>query len=236
MQTTRIVILLIGLLGLIVLNLIPLFRQNKDEKDGESVAVDHRRILSFSNRLVLAGWTGVILWVLINIFFPTVDPKSIQGFLEGWFGIVLGGIGVLMSLVMMFRAQHSLGESFRMDIPFGKKLPLVCEGCYAQTRNPYFLGLMVLVFAISLLIPRWFSLFLLFLVYIGYEIRVRLEEEYLEREHGQAFLDYEKEVPRFFPWKGIAKLIRGNKDADTPVENTPKAPKEETQGQEPKEN
>ena len=228
MQTARIVILLLGLVGLALLYLVPLFTQKKDAQDGTGVQVNDRRILRFANRLILAGWVGVVLWILINVFFPTVDPESIQGFLEGWFGIVLGGLGVLFSLVMMFRSQRSLGESFTLGIPYGKKLPLICEGCYAQSRNPYYTGMMFLVLAFALVIPRWFSLFLLFLVYVGFEILVRLEEAHLEREHGQAFLDYEQQVPRFFPWKGLMKLIRKNKGTEPAPVNTPKMPKDET--------
>jgi protein-S-isoprenylcysteine O-methyltransferase Ste14 len=77
---------------------------------------------------------------------------------------------------------------------------LACEGPYALTRNPLYLGSFLMALGILLggqgywlLIP--FGLFYLSMYYPV----MKAEEEELLQGHGEVFIEYSRRVPLFFP-------------------------------------
>lgn len=88
---------------------------------------------------------------------------------------------------------------------------LVCEGVFAHSRNPLYLG--NLLGLIGLLIvhnsPAAYLIGVPFYL-LAYLAIVSAEEEYLERRFGEAYRRYCREVPRFFPrLRGLSATLAG---------------------------
>jgi protein-S-isoprenylcysteine O-methyltransferase Ste14 len=86
-------------------------------------------------------------------------------------------------------------------IPFNPPPALVVNGLYRFVRNPMHLGWTVLLIGVAVLMQS-FTLLVIFiplfiLVHIIYLKLV--EEKELEKKFGQAYIDYKKKVPMFFP-------------------------------------
>src|SRR5436853_408495 len=84
-------------------------------------------------------------------------------------------------------------------IPRHRARTLAFEGPYKLTRNPMYLGLAVLYLGITFVANAlWPLVFLPEGIALVYLFAIRLEEDYLTREFGDAYRDYRSKVRRWF--------------------------------------
>ncbi len=88
---------------------------------------------------------------------------------------------------------------------------LVTDGFFAHSRNPLYLGNMLVYLGLFLVLNStigWLVGVPFFLV--AYLCITAAEEEYLGRRFGAAYEDYRRRVPRFFPrLAGLGETMRG---------------------------
>jgi protein-S-isoprenylcysteine O-methyltransferase Ste14 len=109
------------------------------------------------------------------------------------------GIGLLvLALIWTIIAQTDMKDSWRIGIDTQTKTELITTGLFKYSRNPIFLGMLTSLFGLFLLTPNALTFIFLIVGYILIQIQIRLEEEFLAKEHGQNYLFYRKKVRRFF--------------------------------------
>jgi protein-S-isoprenylcysteine O-methyltransferase Ste14 len=116
-----------------------------------------------------------------------------------------GTIVLAAGIVLLVTAQLMLGRSWRIGIEEDARPGLVTAGLYRYSRNPIFLGMLVVLVGYVLLIPTLLSLALLVGTYFGIRRQVAAEERYLARAYGEAYRDYARRVGRFVPGIGRGK-------------------------------
>jgi protein-S-isoprenylcysteine O-methyltransferase Ste14 len=80
-----------------------------------------------------------------------------------------------------------------------KNAELTRTGPYAYTRNPLYLGSMMIAFGFAWAAASWIIFVVLAALFLAiYLPTIRSEEAYL-REHFPGFYDYAKQVPRLLP-------------------------------------
>ena len=90
-----------------------------------------------------------------------------------------------------------------------KDRELTTTGPYAYTRNPLYLGSLLMGLGFAVASRSWWVLGLLVALGIAiYWPLVRAEENYL-REHFQGFDDYARRVPRMFPRFSAPEAVAG---------------------------
>lgn len=109
----------------------------------------------------------------------------------------IGASILVFSLIWTIIAQYQMANSWRIGIDYEEKTTLVDKGIFKLSRNPVFLGVLLIYLGIFLIAPNALSLALLVLCYVVLQIQARLEEEYLENIHGETYLDYKKKVRRW---------------------------------------
>ena len=70
-------------------------------------------------------------------------------------------------------------------------------GLFAISRNPIFLGLIVVLIGFFLLLPNALTLVVLIAGYLLIQIQIRLEETFLLQQHGASYKNYKASVRRF---------------------------------------
>lgn len=96
------------------------------------------------------------------------------------------------SLVLFHR--HATGL-----LPGQPTTELLRQGAFARSRNPLYVGLMVLYVAIALAVPSVWALLLLPVGFVALlKGSVEPEETYLGQEFGPAYEEYCRRVPRWF--------------------------------------
>lgn len=91
-----------------------------------------------------------------------------------------------------------------------KKEVLTVTGPYAFTRNPLYLGSFILMMGAAVAAHSWPSSLILFAYFaLFYSFVMRREERELLQHHGEAFREYARSVPLFFPRLTPAKCATG---------------------------
>lgn len=143
-----------------------------------------------------------LLWLVVTLFY-IFEAHSVTWFGRiawldnGMFkgaGIVISTVGLLVGIA----GEAGLGESFCVALPRAKT-GLVTRGIYNYIRNPVVLGTILLVLGTFLIAPSLLAFLALVVNIIGYEMKVRSEEEYLWEMHGAEFESYCARTGRYLP-------------------------------------
>lgn len=148
---------------------------------------------------------GCAVFVLLNISNAGTLFESHP--ITAPIGIALAVVGTLL----MFVAIAHLGESIAVGIPT-YKTNLKTGGVYTFTRNPIYLG-GILMCAGSCLFVGHLANYLMFAVAVAVHHAIVLkEEEFLRKEFGEEWQAYRQRVPRYLG------LIRRAPPTHTPKE------------------
>jgi protein-S-isoprenylcysteine O-methyltransferase Ste14 len=107
-------------------------------------------------------------------------------------GLIFGHI----SLIGIKVAQRQMRLSWRIGIDYENKTKLVTSGLFSVSRNPIYLFLLLGLVGTFLILPNALTFAILFAAFLVLHITMRLEEEFLQKQHGEAYIDYQKSVRR----------------------------------------
>ncbi len=111
--------------------------------------------------------------------------------------LLIAGMFIMhLSLAWIIVAQFQMNNSWRIGIDETHKTELVTKGIFSISRNPIFLGMIASMLGIFLVIPNMLSFFLAICTYIIIQVQIRLEEEFLQRQHGEAYQAYRRKTRR----------------------------------------
>ena len=113
-------------------------------------------------------------------------------------GIKITGLAILAtSLVGTYIAQGSMKKSWRMGMDEQQKTELVTTGIFNYSRNPIYVGMLASIVGLFMVTPNGFTLLLMAIGYLLIQVQVRVEEDFLQKTHGQSYLNYKASVSRF---------------------------------------
>ncbi|MBK8516767.1 MAG: isoprenylcysteine carboxylmethyltransferase family protein [Saprospiraceae bacterium] len=115
--------------------------------------------------------------------------------------VYIGWALLFLSLVFVWFAQSDMRESWRIGIDEYIKTELVTNGFFAISRNPIFLGIMIANVGLFLVLPNAFTLLIIALSTISINTQIRLEEEFLLKEFGEQYKQYQSKVNRWLTLK-----------------------------------
>ena len=85
----------------------------------------------------------------------------------------------------------------RQGIDNENKVNLITKGLFGISRNPIFLGVLIVFAGMFLIIPNAVTLVILISGFIVIQVQVRLEEEFLLKELGTEYKEYMSKVNRW---------------------------------------
>lgn len=126
-----------------------------------------------------------------NIFLPIEIPY--ENFLK-WLWIFL----LFIAMSVTFLAQLHMKDSWRIWIDTEQETELITSWIFHYSRNPIFFGMTLVLLWLVCVTPNWFTLAVLCIWHMLIQIQIRLEEEFLEKQHGKLYLEYKNRVRRMF--------------------------------------
>lgn len=140
---------------------------------------------------------AIFIYVLTFALFPTwhdyfLPIKQLDSSTTQYIGLTL----LFISLVWTVIAQGHMKNSWRIGIDNDTKTELVTSGLFSVSRNPIFFGMTLSLAGLFLTTPNALTAMFLIVGHILIQIQIRLEEEFLEKQHGQKYLDYKQRVRR----------------------------------------
>lgn len=112
----------------------------------------------------------------------------------GYLGITISFIGLIIGII----AQLQMGNSWRLGLDRNSKTELVKKGLFKYSRNPIYLGILISNIGFFMMMPNALSFAFLVVSYVGLEVKIRLEETYLQKVHPIEYLNYQSSVRRWF--------------------------------------
>lgn len=135
----------------------------------------------------------IIAQLVISILLPT---NQVFWLIFRYLGWVLIGIGalILAGAVLAFIKAKTSVNPVKPD----QAKALVMSGLYRFSRNPMYLGMVLILFGEALVLGNFFVVLapILFVICITY-MQIIPEEKVLEMKFGQEYIHYKKSVPRF---------------------------------------
>jgi protein-S-isoprenylcysteine O-methyltransferase Ste14 len=119
---------------------------------------------------------------IILIFFGVLQIGSLE-FLLGNIFYFIGLIGLVISII-----------NYR-DTPLDEP---ITKGLYKISRNPQMVSIYILFFGMILLIGSWISILFLSISIVCSHFSILGEEKSLEQQYGEAYLEFKREIPRYF--------------------------------------
>ena len=141
---------------------------------------------------VYALGIAVLMW-LLNQYFPIAHWIPVPWNKIGLVIIVLA-IALDTSSLFLFLKKHTTINPMHPD----NTQSLVTEGLYRYTRNPMYVGLLVILTGYAIMLGG-ITPFLLLPLFYGLITTQQIipEERFLEEKFGQQYLDYKKQVKRW---------------------------------------
>ncbi len=127
----------------------------------------------------------------ISIYYPDFSILKSNSI------VLIGFCLMFISLILTIVSQITMRNSWRIGIDLDKKTELITIGVFKYSRNPIFLGMVLFMCGIFLVTPNVLILMIILLGFILIEFQVRLEEEFLEKQFGEEYIKYKKEVRRY---------------------------------------
>ncbi|MFY7936789.1 MAG: methyltransferase family protein [Flavobacterium sp.] len=151
-------------------------------------------------------YIGFVMKLLIALLFAAVLLFSFSAkwysyllpitYLQNQYSTIIGLTIIHLALIFIAIAQHQMSISWRIGIDEKNKTPLVTKGVFAISRNPIFLGMITTVLGLFLIIPNALTFFTFLTTYFIIQIQIRLEEEFLLRQHQNIYLEYKNKTKR----------------------------------------
>ena len=151
-------------------------------------------------------YIGFIMKVLIVLLFVAVLTYSMSekmysylvpiSYLQTQILTITGLALIHIALVWISIAQFQMSNSWRIGIDEENKTKLVTDGVFLISRNPIFLGMIISVLGLFFIVPNALTFFLTMTTYIIIQIQIRLEEEFLQKQHAQDYVNYKLKTKR----------------------------------------
>ncbi len=127
----------------------------------------------------------------IMIYFIPIDYLQID-YLQ-WIGFGL----IHLSFLFIFIAQRNMANEWRIGIDNKNKVTLITKGLFSISRNPIFLGVIIVFIGLFLIIPNAVTAIILTAGFIVIQVQVRLEEEFLLNNLKEEYEIYMRNVKRW---------------------------------------
>ncbi len=157
---------------------------------------------------LLSGW--------LQTRFPGIDWLShdsghLLEMIFGWSGNPHFGPFHLLSSVFIFGGFWLLSAAWHRLYAAQRTGNLATEGPYAYVRHPQYVGFILVMFGFLLQWPTLLTLIMFPVLTYMYVRLARSEERDAIAEFGDAYRDYMREVPAFFP--RLSQLFGGKSSA-----------------------
>ena len=141
------------------------------------------------------GFGGMIALAILDVR-GRINPQLEIGYISIACALFLAIVGLIITVI----GQQQMGSSWRAIVAKSKRTELITHGLFKYSRNPVYMGTLILFFSVVILFPHILMLICFLFAYSSIELLVRFDEEpHLRKVHGEEYESYCKRVNRFFP-------------------------------------
>lgn len=148
--------------------------------------------------LFRVSFVGAALWPLARwLFGDPITNDPIRAALDGTIGDIVGHTLMAVGACIAIASQLHMGASWRIGAAEGEIGRIVDTGPFAVSRNPVFVGQVLLFGGLFLVLPGIVQVVLTAALIVAVHLQVRIEEVVLARDLGAPYVAYCKRVRRW---------------------------------------
>ena len=139
------------------------------------------------------------LFIVASIIFASTDsPIGSFHIVDTSFSFIIASVLIIINIIVGAASLINMKDSWRVGVLEDQKNPLIEDGIYKFSRNPYFLSYILMFIAYIILLQNiiLFGLFIIGIVLI--HSMIMKEERYLLSVHKDSYIQYKKRVSRYF--------------------------------------
>ncbi|MEH6721552.1 MAG: methyltransferase [Aurantimonas endophytica] len=143
------------------------------------------------------SFAGAALYALVALLWGDALADPMHDALDSRAGDLVGGALVLAGAVLALYSQVHMGRSWRIGAASGQLGSIVRTGPFAVSRNPVFVGQVMLFVGLLLALPSIIPFALTLSLILAVHLQVRIEERVLEHDLGADYHNYRRDVRRW---------------------------------------
>jgi len=112
----------------------------------------------------------------------------------------IGAIMVMTGMTIRIKSILTLKQHFTYTVTKIENHELIETGLYKIVRHPGYLGQLLIFTGTAVSMSNWLSFILMTIpVLCGYMYRIKVEEQFMIKQMGQTYADYQKRTKRLIP-------------------------------------
>ncbi len=136
--------------------------------------------------------------LVVSIILGVIVPFPIAHGLWKWILLAVGIVLLVLSVAIITAARRELARHGQPTDPGKPTSQIVTTGIFSVSRNPLYLGVVILIIGLSLAINGWWVLIMLVLeLVLCHIILIFPEERYLASTFGEEYEAYKRSVNRW---------------------------------------
>ena len=141
-------------------------------------------------------WIIIPLSLTIGFFTANYQEWNTLNYSIAIFGLCAFTIGIIIRWISVIQ----LGKEFTVDVTISKTHSLKTDGIYKNIRHPSYLGLLLMLFGLSISMNSIISFFIISIpIYFAVIYRMKIEESVLSKEFGDIYKNYKSHTYKIFP-------------------------------------
>tara|TARA_B100000965_G_scaffold262678_1_gene221632 strand:+ start:1684 stop:2349 length:666 start_codon:yes stop_codon:yes gene_type:complete len=158
---------------------------------------DAAQVISYPPIIFLFSFNCGFTMATLNIYhFQYYKVSMIFDFLRNQ---EIGFSLIIIAFLIVASALRVFGKNDEDPKPTSPSNLIITDGIYRYTRNPMYLGLLILQVGLGMILSMTHIVFFTFLTYVLFRYGViKKEEYYLEKKFGSTYLDYKNKTRRWF--------------------------------------
>lgn len=154
------------------------------------------KIKSYTSGKVILYGSYIFIFFVLNYISGMYFPLPSSGFDD--LMILIGMLTFLGGSLIAIWAKVTMGKIWGIPAEMRKdQNKLIKHGPFKYSRNPIYVGLIMVLIGYGLALQSWF-IFLALVPIFYFMSAAEKEEKLLEKYFKEEYLKYKKEVPRFF--------------------------------------
>jgi protein-S-isoprenylcysteine O-methyltransferase Ste14 len=155
----------------------------------EPVASRILRVFIFLIAIVLLSTTRIPLpWLYLQLW-----PVGVLPF---WLGAAVTIAGILFAVW----AREHLGSNWSRSVTIKQDHELITTGPYAVVRHPIYTGILTGFLGMAIAISQVRGLIVFVLIFIAFWIKLRMEEQWMRSQFGEAYDTYAHRTTALVPY------------------------------------
>ena len=144
----------------------------------------------------------LIIFIAIGYFLAFRFGMTRVGRIYHWNTFfAIGAILSIVGLIIRIKSILTLKQHFTYIVTEIEDHKLIETGLYKNIRHPGYLGQVIIFIGTATAMSNWLSIVLMIIpVLCGYFYRIKVEEQFMIRQLGPKYQDYQKRTKRLIPW------------------------------------